>query len=72
MPRHKSLLHASDIEFAQRQRTCHHNDGHKVAKGESCLVLREGQFSRKVYCRPCAKEMVDQARVQLTSIESKL
>ena len=61
MGQYKSLLKRYDVEVAERKRTCKHNRTHSIYQGESCLVVREGQTGRYVYCMPCAREMFKKA-----------
>ena len=72
MAKHKSLLHRVDIELAQRRRQCKHESGHIIQQNEISLVLREGQYERRVYCRACGLRMIELTRASLDQVQREL
>ena len=72
MPKHKSLLHQVDIEFAKRRRQCKHKSEHIISQNEISLVIREGQYERRVYCRGCSLRMIELTRASLDQMQEEL
>ncbi len=72
MAKYKSLLHRVDIEVAQRSRACKHDPRHRIRRNDVSLVIRESQFNRRVYCRDCARRMIELTRSSLAQIEDLL
>jgi hypothetical protein len=72
MPKHKSLLHRVDIELAKHRRKCRHKSDHVIRQNEISLVIREGQYQRRVYCRACGLRMIETTKASLNEIEKSL
>jgi hypothetical protein len=72
VPRYKSFLRRIIIEVARRRRTCHHDKRHVIRKDEVSVLIQDGQFSRKVYCRVCAAEMLHLARRKLDQLDTDI
>lgn len=72
MPPLKSVLKRSQVETAQRQRTCHHDPVRKILKGETCLVLFDGEREKYCYCKETALKMITEARRQLDELATQL
>ena len=72
MAKHKSLLHRVNIEPAKHRRKCKHKSDHVIRQNEISLVIREGQYQRRVYCRECGLRMIETAKASLTEIERSL
>jgi hypothetical protein len=69
---HKSLLHRVDLEFAKRRRQCKHNPDHVIRQDEISIVIREGQYERRVYCRACGLQMIELTKANLGQLEQEL
>ena len=69
--RRKSLLKKNDVEIAQRRRTCGYSRN-RIHRGETCLVVWDGQYQRKCYSREVALLMINDARQMLGEIEASL
>ncbi len=72
MPKHKSLLHRVDIEVAQRRRQCKHKSEHVIRQNEISLVIKEGQYERRGYCRACGLRMIELTKASLDQMEQQL
>ncbi len=72
MPNHKSLVIRTVLEPAKRKRQCCHKKEHSILQGEISLVVREGQFKRKVYCKVCALGMLQMSMGRLKVLEESL
>lgn len=68
MAKYKLLLHRVEVEVAGARRTCKHDDSHAILKSEVSLVVREGQYDRRVYCRECGIRMVEHTRQALETL----
>lgn len=71
MARLKRLLSASEFETAQRVRRCARNKGHRIEKGERCLVVKENMAKRS-YCAECARLILEKARDEVLALLSEL
>jgi hypothetical protein len=61
----RDILKHVSVEIAKARRKCYRDRSHQIAKGERCLVIREGSFGgSKNYCSVCAAAI-------LTAAESK-
>lgn len=72
MPKHKSVLKRLSVEVAKHRRTCRHDSDHEIQHGETSLVVREGLYQRRGYCRDCGLSMLKLARKTLAAIEKEL
>ena len=72
MPKHKSLLHRVDLEIAKHRRQCKHDPEHVIRQNEISLVIREGQYERRVYCRACGLHMIELTKASLGQLEQEL
>jgi len=73
MAKIREILRQTKVEFAKRQRRCHRNRAHAVAKGESCLVIRDPDSgSSKNYCRECAGAILARAAEDLRRFHEEL
>lgn len=74
MPKVREVLAHVSVETAGRQRVCHRNRAaHVVAKGETCLVIRQAASSgSKNYCRVCAVSILEQAAQDLVDLRAAL
>lgn len=74
MPKIREVLVHVSVETAERRRICHRNrTSHSIAKGESCLVIREVASSgSKNYCRVCAAPILEQAAQDLVDLRAAL
>ena len=71
MPKQKCLLKKIEIESAQRMRTCKFSKV-PIAKGDACLVVREGSHKRSCYSKSIALQMISAARKALDELEKQL
>lgn len=71
MPRLKRLLLSALFENAQRQRQCSRNRGHKISKGDKCLVIKEG-MTKHNYCLNCAGDILQKAKQDLNGLTGEL
>jgi len=51
----------------QQRRQCSSNRGHKICKGERCLVIRENMANNN-YCMECARLILEKARKELNGL----
>ena len=66
------LKHVS-VEIAAGTRKCHHKTTHAIRRGEPCLIIRDdGGQGKKNYCLPCASDILDRAKSDLTKLGSGL
>lgn len=74
MAKVREVLGHVSIETAERRRICHRNrESHTIAKGETCLVVREAASSgSKNYCRVCAAPILEQAAQDLVDLRAAL
>jgi len=71
MPNHKLLILRVILEPAIRRRYCCHKKEHVISKGELSIVVKEGQYKRKVYCKECALAMIKISFCRLKELEEK-
>jgi hypothetical protein len=64
----KNILKHVGVEVAGRRRKCYRKKSHVIAKGERCLVVRDGPQNRTTYCRICASEILEKADVSLADL----
>lgn len=51
----RDILKHVSVECAKAQRKCYRDANHRIAKGDRCLVIKEGTFGgSKNYCAVCA------------------
>ena len=67
MPKLKRLLPSATFETAQRLRQCSRNRGHKIIKGDKCLVIKENMKKRN-YCLECACLILEKAKKDLDAL----
>jgi hypothetical protein len=62
------------VEEAQRKRKCYRKPAvHEIAKGELCLVIKDGASGGKNnYCPECAEPILDQAQNDLDRLRVEL
>jgi len=74
MPAVRKVLKDVLVETAKKSRICHRNrDDHTIKAGDYCLVVRDpGSQGSKNYCRKCAREIIDQAAVDLANVRTQL
>lgn len=71
MAKVKSILKRIEVQLVKRERICK-NSRTKIAAGEGCLVVWDGQYEKRPYCKEIALKMIKSAREQIDIIESKL
>ncbi len=71
MPPKKSLIKRHEIQIAQRKRTCK-NSGEVINAGEKCLIVHDGQYDVKTYCKTVALEMIESSKEKLDNLEKSL
>ncbi len=74
MAKVRQVMNGVSVEVAKRQRICYHNrKKHSVAKGESCLVIRDpATGGSKNYCTECGNEILDVATDDLETLKADL
>jgi len=63
----KRLLVSARFEVAQRRRHCSRNKGHKISKGDKCLVIKENMVKHN-YCMECAALILQKAKEELEDL----
>lgn len=71
MPKMKQMVKRTEVEVAQRQRTCRFSKA-KIPRGEPCIVLYESPRDRFCYSHATALEMIKLARARLDELENEL
>ena len=71
MAKRKSLLKKTEVETAQRTRTCRHSRG-TISRGQTCLIVFDDSRQRFCYSREVGLKMIKDARQLLDDIERKL
>lgn len=71
MPKVKNLLKRIEVQLVKRKRTCK-NSKTEMASGEKCLVVWDGQYRPRPYCKEIALQMIKSAREKLDIIEGEL
>ena len=67
MARPKDLLRSARADVAKRQRRCAQSKKHVIQAGEKCLLFEEN-LSKKSYCLPCARSILERAKKQLQDL----
>lgn len=57
----KNILKHVRTEVAGRKRRCYRKQAHSIAKGDTCLVVRDGPQNETTYCAVCAREIMAKA-----------
>jgi hypothetical protein len=71
MGRLKRLLSTSELETAQRVRSCSRNKSHKIPKGDRCLVVKES-MAKNSYCMSCARLILEKAQDEVAALLAQL
>jgi|CXWL01.1.fsa_nt_gi hypothetical protein len=65
----RSVLGHVSVETAQRQRKCHRDPKrHEILRNDVCIVVSNGRFERKNYCRACANGILEKAKTDLEQL----
>jgi len=69
----RDILKHVSIEVAKGNRKCHRNRGHRIARGETCVVVQEASFGgSKNYCVLCGPDILDAAKKKLHFLNIKI
>jgi hypothetical protein len=71
MAKVKDVLIHVQVETAVRLRKCHRSKKHAVTAGATCLVIKDGMYSRN-YCGECARQILALASSRLAAIFQQL
>lgn len=71
MGRLKSIVKTFEVQTAQRRRTCT-GTNQRIAKGEKCLVIRDGYRDEHPYCREQALKIVEDGLNKLKALKREL
>ena len=70
MPAVKDVLRHVTTHIAGKQRKCYRQPRkHVIAKGDLCLVVRDGPQKQSTYCMTCAREILDLAEIRLEGLQ---
>lgn len=69
----RDIVKHVSVEIAKAKRKCHRSKQHRIAMGETCVVIKEGSFgSSKNYCAVCAIEILNAADQRLLGLRQEL
>lgn len=69
----RDIVKHVSVENAKAKRKCHRTKAHNIAKGEVCIVIKDGAFgASKNYCLSCAIEILDAASRRLLALRGEL
>ncbi len=73
MAKVKQVLKPVSVRVAGRKRKCYHSKKHSIAKGESCLVVKDPAYnSDRGYCVECGNAILEVAEADLEKLKADL
>lgn len=69
----RDIIKHVSVETAKARRKCYRSKQHHIAKGQACVVIKEGSFDgSKNYCVACALDIFDAADQRLLILREAL
>jgi len=72
MPAVKDILKHVRVDVAGKRRKCNRKRDHVIAKGDACLVVRDGAQRQSTYCTTCAADILAKADNSLKDIHTHI
>ena len=71
MPAVKDILKHVRVDVAGKRRKCNRKRDHFIAKGDACLVIRDGAQRQSAYCTVCAADILAKADSSLAELHAR-
>lgn len=72
MPAVKDILKHVRVDVAGKRRKRNRKRDHVIAKGDACLVVRDGAQRQSTYCTTCAADILAKADSSLKDLHTHI